>query len=80
MTEGRVGIPLAFVLALSVPADAGRSIDESDVLARGSLRFLFGGEPQPAPANQETGATGHEAPIRFVQWFNCSDGRSWRRC
>jgi hypothetical protein len=83
MTDRAVGIPLAFVLALSAAnSDVFRAVDSTAQLTPGSLKELLPQQAQPTSAGQQDKAADSALVDRTAQWFNwpnCFSGY-WRRC
>jgi hypothetical protein len=92
MPDSKVGIPFAFLLALSATAtasDAGASVlgDGAELLKPGSMRNLLDrlDRDQPLLGNEAEGErSNQDSTHRIAQWFNggffsCFQGY-WRRC
>ena len=83
MKDGAIGIPLAFMLALSTSSTGAVGIiDQAEQLVPGSLSKLLpeGGQGVLGRVGDQAGFG--ETSARIAQWFNwmnCFSGY-WRRC
>jgi hypothetical protein len=86
MLDRKFGLPLAFLLAMSLaPADAKQlsSADLKDLLQRGSLKELLSSGQDGQADNPRSAEEQNSVSVtRMAQWFNwmnCFNG-FWRRC